>query len=346
MIKVTGSNICRLWVTETQLDHLHPFSALKELRLDYLRVDESDKLAKTDGDLSCLAALPELKALYVRVAMGNGIFSPFVITGLYAATQLRTLHVTGALAIVLPASLTELAFMYELDECGQRVEDPMEEETDCFRRWWATYQGALKQVDLDMQPFHQDPTHLSKMGPGSCLWEVTHLRLAFTMGGSNPFSRWGCWRLKQLQTLHLHFRETEGPICVFAPVWDLSTCTGLQYFTISIDTRRPEGLCLSRVTGVSAERFELEFLRDMGTCSPCFDCTSWALSSVSITSQHLSDVGLPMCVRDSLSAVLGSTLGSVSNPLVQDHSERDGTGSRLWRSSSPSCGDRCCRTVL
>ena len=138
---------------------------------------------------------------------------------------------------------------------------------------------------------------------------MVELRLEFTFDTKDTISRWCPGLFRQLQVLHLHFRGSSEPNSL---QWDLSTCS-LSKLVISIDTcpyddwppEVPQAPCLSGVTGVIADAFELHFLVDMSASTPSLECISWSVGHASIYCQRRTEGGLPLCVPESLGALLG-----------------------------------------
>ena len=327
LIKVAGVNICKISVHELHLSYLHVLPRLRVLCV----VSATSSL-----DLSPLIAMQQLEELCIGVKLDedNDIEDESEVidlAGLHLPC-LRVLRVVDGLAIHMPPSITELELMYVVDrEKGESAKaySPSDSELEVFRAWFSTFEGVLTKAELDMQLFAQDPAQLHHPRSGApCLLGVTELSLTFAVADAYFPSKW-CQGFTQLRTLALHFCEPYLFSDRFCPTWDLSS-TNLAKLSIILDpnvshalgshgcTPEAQGLCLSKVTRVTADTCELKFLGEgMGTTSPLLSCKDWAVSHVNICYDTLFNrAGLPECVIAALGAFLGSQACDYANIRV------------------------------
>ena len=305
MIKVAG-RVLHLAMPQELICHLHLLPQLQVLHIESVNFN-------LDCDLSPLSVLQQLHALYLEVNYEPDEDGPLFV-GLSALKQLRVLHVHNGLAVHLPVSLTELALVQGEEGWSHGAVYPYSESMHTFRRWVGGWQAPLECVNWNMHLFACNPRKLQHTHKGvPCLQGVTDLRLTFSVVTHSLLSRWCIGYFTRLQKLHLDFSIIRFK---FAPIWDLSSCTGLDRLTISIGNTYTMCPDLGHVTGVTAHFFDLQFQPGLGySSSPSLNCSSWHVSRVSISCCPPSPGALPRCVTDSLIAVLGSTLGSHSNPL-------------------------------
>ena len=342
--KVAGRNICHLSLDDALLKHLPLFPRLKELHFWWniswqITVDEETSPA-------FLTTLPELSVLHLAVHQAGRHNQGIAFHGLSALTQLTAVHALDALVYDLPRSVTELKITFI------RARNPFllagfDNQAASFRGWFSSFRGCLSRVCLNMQPYDSDPELLHHPALGlPCLRDVSHLRLSFAPCTQNVNSRWCTGHFRQLQTLHLAF---EGAYSVFCPVWDLSTCGKLRKLMVSIDVRHPERLCLSHITGVTADMFELELSECRRRGSPRFSFTSWSLSQVSINwawECHIE--GLRLGLPDDVSSTLGALLCMAAVPAITVNGltpaaaaveEAPGIMPQLWDESASDSSD-------
>ena len=138
------------------------------------------------------------------------------------------------------------------------------------------YKGTLDFLTLPMRVIMNDPSYLEVKF--ACMRQVCILQLTYDAILENVLSEWTP-RIPQLQILHVHFCEVSAPVKLD---WDLSACTGLKEFRLSLNDIRSGHLMLdlSRVRNVHADMFQMQ----LGPCTTglTLDCSSWQLAQANI----------------------------------------------------------------